>query len=209
MPDLETKDGIRVDVIFNINLQTTHAGESYKFDSWPANVWPSTRALTKDYVSSRTEEQLRAEQNELSTNPDGYIGRLRGLNDNSKGNISLSLRTGQRVNGGNLVDLAFENLVAEALEKKRIAEAEGDAEIAKQRKKKEAALEEAEVIKTLGGARNEVLQEKAAILAAPGGDNLAKTEVARELGEGMREHKGALGIGGTSSIMFDGREGGK
>jgi hypothetical protein len=196
--DQETRDGIRADLTTAITLQTVHAGESMKYNDWLDTVNPSVLGMSREYVRGKTTKQVLDDKNELSDSKTSYIGCMRQLNNSKVGNISLGIKAGQRVIAASIEQAAFDDKVAKAMEARTVAEAEGDAIIAKEKKLAEAQKEKALGIKAIGDVENEILERRAQILEGSGGQGAVRIKVSENVSEAIKGFQGnGLVLGGA------------
>jgi len=193
--EMETKDGNRADLNYTYTLQTTHAGESLKYNDWLMVVEAPVKGTVKDYVSGSDIQELIAFKNELSTSSDSFVNCLKKLNNDVVGNVSLHRRVGQRIIAGSLTDVGFKDVMADALEAKKIAEEQGQAIIATAKATADAQVEEARGYKVLETTKNEMRTERAKSFAGPGGNLAASLEQSERMSKAISEHKGTLVLG--------------
>ena len=197
--DQETSDGIKGDLYFNIILQLTDAAEASKYSNWyDEKVLPSALAVSEEYVLNHEHKQLLAERNESSNSLTTLLACMRVLNTDRVGNLSLMRQVGMMVTGVNQTQLAFDDLVANAMEAERIAELNGKAGVATAKKEADEKVEEARGLTALETARTNILEHRVAILAKDGGKLAAAMEQTKMMSDAIKGHTGPLALGNSA-----------
>lgn len=113
---LNTSDGLRLRVKLLLKTTTVDAAKALSLPiSWTIPVFAAVLAATRDFVGARPVEMLITSQNEggkavikaVHLENSGFAKLIRSLNNDKKGNISLSQVCGQRIDAVNVIDLDF------------------------------------------------------------------------------------------------------
>jgi hypothetical protein len=192
---LITRDGIRLKVSIQLKLTTLDAaiGLSHP-NSWTIIVFADVLGKTRNFFGARNVEEIISSSNDgmaITISSDkiqqlGYEQEILGLNDRKIDKISLAERCGQRIDTVNIIDIDFADeetrrafsapFIAKQESQRRIKEAEADAVAIAIRSEaaKNAATNNADAIRAVGGAEAEVYEEKCRSL---GGDPHAAAQV--------------------------------
>jgi urease gamma subunit len=206
--DAKTSEMILIKLIAQVIVETKHAGLSLNYDNWIQVAEAQVKSTCRDFISIQKLRDITKEQLEKG----GELFRcVMDQNKSTSGNISLKEQIGQEIIGFSIIlmeicdkeirDAVQSEGIAEEKIKGRLKEAMGDAKITEIKAIGNliATQKEADGIKAIGDAKNEVLKGTADLITPKGAEELEKTKA---LSDAIKGHEGTLVFGEGTGIII-------
>ena len=206
--DAKTSEMILIKLIAQVIVETKHAGLSLNYDNWIQVAEAQVKSTCRDFISIQKLREITKEQLEKG----GELFKcVMDQNKSTSGNISLKEQIGQEIIGFSIIlmeicdkeirDAVQSEGIAEEKIKGRLKEALGDAKITEIKAIGNliATQKEADGIKAIGEAKNEVLKGTADLITPKGAEELEK---ARALSDAIKGHDGTLVLGEGTGIII-------
>ncbi len=206
--DVKTSDMFTVRLVIQLMVETKNAGLSLNYDNWIHIIEAQVKSACRDFISTQKLRDVTKEQLEKG---EELFKCVMSLNKSGAGNIGLKDQIGQEIIGFSMmrIDILDKDVlgtmqsegVATEKMKGKIKDAIGDARAVEIKAIGDliASKKEADGIKAVGSARNEVLKVTADLITPKGAEELEKI---RALSEGIKEHEGTLSLGGDKGIIL-------
>lgn len=214
--DAETKEMVPIKLVAQLITETKNAGLSLNYDNWINVVESQVKSACRDFIALKGLREITLEQ--LESADSKLFTYIMSLNTDS-GNKSLEKQIGQEIIEFSLISLEISDQsvknavqsgeVADEANIGKIKNAEGDATVMEKLAdaKLKASLKEAEGIKAIGNARNEILEKTAELITKKGAGELEKTRALAYAIE--KSNMKALSFGGGASFIIGDDNGGK
>lgn len=206
--DAKTSEMVLIKLIAQLIVETKHSGLSLNYDNWIQVVEAQVKSACRDFISTQKLRDITKEQLEKG----GELFKcVMDLNKSTSGNMSLKEQVGQEIIGFSVIqmeicekeirDAVQSEGVAEEKIKGKLKEAMGDAKITEIKAVGNliATQKEADGIKAIGEAKNEVLKETVNLITPKGAEELEK---AKALSDAIKGHVGTLILGEGTGIIL-------
>lgn len=206
--DAKTSEMFLIKIVAQLIVETKNAGLSLNYDNWIHVIEAQVKSACRDFISTQKLRDITKEQLEKG----GELFKcVMDLNKSASGNMGLKEQIGQEIIGFSVVhmeicdeevkDAVLSEGVADEKKRGELKDALGDAKITEIKAMGNllATQKEADGIRAIGDAKNEVLKETADLITPKGAEELEKT---RALSEAIGEHDGTLVFGEGTGIII-------
>lgn len=206
--DAKTSEMIPMKLIAQVIVETKHAGLSLNFDNWIQVAEAQVKSACRDFISTKKMRDVTKEQLEKGSE---LFKCVMDLNKSDSGNIGLKDQVGQEIIGFSVIHMEISDKqlndavqsegVADEKMRGKVKDAMSDAEVIKIKAAVNliATEKEADGIKAIGYAKNEVLKGTADLITPKGAEELEKT---RALSDAIKGHDGTLVLGEGTGIII-------